>query len=496
MPVNIPNVIYVEQLLLWQTVRDCVIGEPAIKKGGLSYLPSPSGKTPEQYARYANRVHFSGFTGRTAEGLFGNIFSKPPERTGDEPQLFSDFLSNVDKAGTGIEQFSADLCWDVMQTGWGGILVDHSPVPEGIRSPVDKERLGATSYLRRYVAENVINWKYDTINDQATLVLVVLKENYSEISVDEFTPKEKTRFRVLRLSQGAGQYEGQMIYTQQVYEKLPDKDEYIPYEPIIPILEYKPLNFIPFYTCPALEPEKSMLLDLAYENIGHYQKSADYENAIHYAGMPMACIFGAEAPVDKDGKPVDVFIGCEKVLFLPSTDKGTPSANYLEPSGAGMSQIRDAIASCEDRMAILGARIISAEKKGVETAEAARIHRAGENSVLGAFARNMSERITQAARLGARWRGVPEAITALWSFSLNLDYDGELGRGEEKKLGVTMVDNKLMSRLRFLKTYEEMSDDEARAEIELIDGESKVDFGTEGEDQFYHEKAMEGKYDN
>jgi hypothetical protein len=71
-------------------------------------------------------------------------------------------------------------------------------------------------------------------------------------------------------------------------------------------------------------------------------------------------------------------------------------------------------------MAILGARIISAEKKGVETAEAARIHRAGENGVLGAFARNMSERITQAVVLMARWNGLGEVD---FTYSLNTDYD-------------------------------------------------------------------------
>jgi hypothetical protein len=50
-------------------------------------------------------------------------------------------------------------------------------------------------------------------------------------------------------------------------------------EPITPRIDGNALDYIPFFTCPGGEPEKSMLLGLAFENIGHYQKTADYENA-------------------------------------------------------------------------------------------------------------------------------------------------------------------------------------------------------------------------
>ena len=66
------------------------------------------------------------------------------------------------------------------------------------------------------------------------------------------------------------------------------------------------------------------------------------------------------------------------------------SMHYLEFSGNGCSQIASAMRADEDRMAILGARIISQERNGVETAETAKIHRAGENSVLADIANSLS----------------------------------------------------------------------------------------------------------
>jgi hypothetical protein len=124
-------------------------------------------------------------------------------------------------------------------------------------------------------------------------------------------------------------------------------------------------------------------------------------------------------------------------------------------------------------MAILGARIISVEKKGVETAEAARIHRAGENSVLGSFAMNMSELLTKAARLGARWRCVPESITEKWSIELNVDYEGDASQVDEKRVGMLEVEAGLMTKKRYLKTFEGMINEEAEAELQEIDGEEE-----------------------
>jgi hypothetical protein len=166
-----------------------------------------------------------------------------------------------------------------------------------------------------------------------------------------------------------------------------------------------------------------MLLDLVYENVGHYQQSADYDDGLHYTAIPTPVILGADPPFDDAGKPRPVGIGGSNFLFLKSAEGGAVDAKYMEFSGAGLGEIRQALETSESRMAILGARIISAEKKGVETAEAARIHRAGENGVLGAYARNMSDKLTQALRLMLRWNGVPEDVCEAWSYTLNTDYD-------------------------------------------------------------------------
>jgi hypothetical protein len=351
-----------------------------------------------------------GALGRTAEGLHGNIFDKDPVQSGETTNEFQAMLENVDGSGTGVDQFASDTTWDAMQTGWGGILVDYSQAPEGI-SQAEAKKQGYGAYLSWYTAESIINWRYEVRNGRSTLVLVVLKEPYEQPVInDEFAVETKNKYRDLLLTP-----EGQ--YVQRLYDEASGLEKYDAIDNIK--IDGKPLDFIPFFTCPGKKPEKSMLLDLAFENIGHYQKTADYENGLHWTGVPTPVVENMEAPKDETGNSIPVPLGGSNLLFFKSSDIAV-NVHYLEFTGAGLGQLLNALNACEERMAILGARIISAEKKGVETAEAARIHRAGENGVLGAFARNMSERITQAIILMVRWNGYGEVD---FTYSLNTDYD-------------------------------------------------------------------------
>jgi hypothetical protein len=465
MSVETVSPLYTENTPLWTLIEDCLKGQEAIKKAGTAYLPKPSGMDNEAYDNYLKRDVFTMFTARAAEGLYGQIFSKLPEKQGGIPKVFQDFLNNIDKSGKSIDQFASDLVWESIAKPWGGILVDHSPVPKGI-SQAEKEKLGLTSFLRWYSAESVDNWRYDTINDQSVLVLVKLKEVYQVIVDDKFAPVEKTRYRVLELVDGQSFGKSGMVYIQEIWEKV--ADEWQVTNTYIPELDGKPLNFIPFFTCPAENPEKSMLLPSAYLNIGHYQMTADYVNNLHMTGTPTAAGVNIEPARDKEGNAIPIGLGGSKILFLNNSSEKEPKLFFLEPAGTGAENIRKGLESCEKNLEIMGGSPIKKDKAGVETADAARIHKAGENSVLSSFSVNVSEKLTQAIRLGARWRGVPEAITERFIYSLNLDYDSKISMTEEKNLGMREIDSGVRSQYRYLTQIEGMSEEEAQEEMKRI----------------------------
>jgi len=485
MAVNSTHPEYIRNAGLWEKVRDCVDGEHAVKAKGEAYLPRPAGKIgakyDKAYARYLARARFSNFTGRTAEGLHGSVFSRTSEQQEGISESFGDFLRNVDNAGTSIGKFARELSWDALQTGWGGILVDHSRLPEGETVDVaTANRLGLTAYLKWYKAENVINWRYDTVDERRVLSLVVLQETFEDTANDEFAPTVKTRYRVLRLADG--------VYTQQEYTPSEDrkaKEEFVPGPLMTPRMGGEPFGFIPFFPCPAPEPEKSMLLDLAHENIGHYQQSADLRNALHISASPTAWISlpqHSRVPTEQDpatgrdtGKPKTVLLGGETVAWL--TDGAT--MGFSEPSGNGLVAMQKDMDASEARMKVLGAKPFDGGPKGVESGKAASIHAAAANSVLGAFAVNMGEVITNAVRLGARWRGVPDVEAEKWEFNLNTNYDGDLAEVEEKRLALEMMGDGVMSRVKFLMDYMGMEKTDAEAEVERIRAEGRIPY--EGE---------------
>jgi hypothetical protein len=479
MPVNTSCAEYNANRTQWDIVRDAVAGDIAIKAKGETYLPRPSGQTNDDYKGYAQRAVFADLTSRTAEGLHGHIFAKDPVQTGELSDAFKKLLKNVDAAGTGIDQFGSDITWDAMQTCWGGILVDHVPVAEG--TPLAKVRGGA--FLKWYAAESVINWRYAVVkkNGVNKLVLVVLREDrIEESAADEFVTETIERYRVLSFDENGH-------YVQRIFERSGSGTEFIIVETISPKIDGEPFDEIPFFVCPGKSPEKSMLLGLAQENIGHYQKTADYENGLHYTGVPTPVAENMMPPKDEEtGKDIDVKLGGSSFLFFYSVDKAV-NVKYLEFTGAGLGQLLQALNATLDRMAKLGIQAIGAEKKGVETAEVAAIHRASENGVLGAFARNMSDRITQAVRLMARWNSIPEAETEAWSYELNTNFNYSEMSAQILSIMLTARQNNEIPRIAWFNTLkqngklpENMTFEEF---VETIEADRTGPHGPDGEER-------------
>ncbi|MDR1249306.1 MAG: DUF4055 domain-containing protein, partial [Treponema sp.] len=117
-----------------------------------------------------------------------------------------------------------------------------------------------------------------------------------------------------------------------------------------------------------------------------------------------------------------VRLGGSTCIFLREPEADV-RAHFLEFAGEGLSSLAQAIDAGLYRMGLLGARAIGSDKKGVETAETARIYRSSENAVLKAFARAMSEQLTRAVRLMAQWNRFPPEMCENWSYALNTDYD-------------------------------------------------------------------------
>ena len=417
-PFMAPCGVYARQVERWRLCRDTIEGEDIIKSKGELYLPMASGKDCEgrtkRYEAFKMRTPYVNFVGGAHGIMHAMIFRRTPTVQVDDLFRQSGLLDNVDGKGRSLYQFSSDSVEDLLKTGFGAFLLD---IPQGKKnmSKLEAETKGVRPYLTYYPAESIMNCIYDNYSGISKLKLVVLKEKGTRFS-DESTAVSFERYRVLAINE-KGFYE-QRIYTPvyDEYDKNKIKSMEVETYPVYISVNGKPqmIDYIPLVLLPFDSPEKPPLYDLAMLNIHHYQFSADYANGVHMTTVPTGYITGYTRR--DDGEDDDITLGGDAFL---TEENSEAKFGVLSFSGEGLEHCEKAIDKIESQIAGLFMKNIAPDKKTSETAEAAYVHRSGENAKLATFARNISEKLSQIVSWYAQWNCYNTSV----EIHLNYDYE-------------------------------------------------------------------------
>ena len=413
MPVSDQHPEYTSSSPAWQLDRDCVKGSEAIKARGTTYLPKPnpddtSKENGQRYNDYRARANYVNFTGSTKDGMLGMVFRKPMD-VDLSPEL-EYMLADFTGGGLTLDQMARGLIGDLLETGRFGVLVDYPGAAPGLTKDQEKA-LNLRANALGYRAEDVINWRTEMIGGVKMLTMVVLREPKQEISDDGFSFEEKIWHRVLSL---AG-VDDKRIYIQNVYnenDELVEQEDGdgnpMPGRDIIPLkADGSTWNNIPFIFVGAQNNDetvdKAPLYDIAEVNIAHYRNSADWEESSYMVGQPTGWAAGLNQSwidtVLKDG----ILLGSRAFLLLPEGGSaGLIQANPNQMPETGMN-------AKESQMIKLGARIIE-DSQGQETAEAAKIRFAGQNSKLGTIVGNVEAALRVVIGWAAEFMGAPEDV--------------------------------------------------------------------------------------
>lgn len=393
---------YTENYEAWERCEHAAEGQDEIHEYGVKYLPRLSGQTDQEYFAYKQRALYYNATARTVDGLTGMLFMKP--ETIEAPAAMDNIIADVTMGGLSLHQFAELISEEVITIGRCGVLVDYPPIVNAV-TLAQAQAQGARPYATMYDAESIINWKTGRINNVEQLTLIVLEEE-NEIPVDEFESKCEPQWRVLDLVNGA--------YRQRVFRK-DKRGEFILVEEIFPQINGRVINKIPFEffgvrdNSPCVD--KPPLLDLVDVNLSHYRTTADYEHGLHFTGLPTPVVTGYYS----DDKSASLRIGSGTAWLLPDPQS---KAFYLEFTGQGLGELREALRSKEAMMATLGARILAPEKRAAEAAQTANIHRSSENSVLASIAQSISVGLTHVMEWLRDWSN----ITGDVKVELNRDF--------------------------------------------------------------------------
>lgn len=424
MPLETPHADYNAYYPAWQRIRDCFAGEDSVKARGVVYLPKLGGQDDAAYDAYKARAMFYGAAGRTLDGLHGAIFRKEPEIT--LPTQMEALHSNVDLAGTSLEDFSRIVTKHVAAVGRYGVLTE---MPEK----------GVRAYLVGYTAENIINWRTRVVDSVTILDQVVLKEEYVRPAEDGFGSEISDRYRVLELDESGA-------YFQRVFTKLQNGE--LSEEVIEPMNRGQRLGFIPFsFIGPfalSADIQKPILLDLVNVNLSHYRTSADLEHGCHWTALPTPWVAGL------DENTGALHIGSQTAWLIPTSAQ----CGMLEFTGAGLAALEKRLDAKEKLMVQLGARLLEDQKKAAETAESKKLQYSGENSILATLANTVSNGLTENLRWAALWMGVRVGEDEL-SCKLNTDFfDAEMSPDQIQAF-IAAHQSGLMSRLTVLRNFQQ-----------------------------------------
>jgi hypothetical protein len=334
--------------------------------------------------------------------MTGLIFRKKPELI--YPAALQPIVDDIDMAGSDIMAFAEQLVDELGRVSRVGILIDYPSTQTIGLTVAEAQTLGLRPYATIYKTESILDWRFERINNKQMLSMVKLKE-CKEVQTGEFQYETKDIIRVLDLFEGR--------YRVRVYEQAGNK-EWVLTSEIYPLMNNAPIREIPFVfdSVNGLDSDvkKPLLLDLVNMNLSHYRLMADYKHGLLFTGLPTPVFFGVQ--LDDDDK---INLGSTEALVFSNPDG---HADYLEFQGQGLSALKEAINTEVELMSALGSRMLSPEKRAVESGEAAAIHRSAENAVLASLAHSASSALTRTLQWLAMWARASEEV----SVTLNTDF--------------------------------------------------------------------------
>lgn len=398
-------------------------GTLSMRDAGERFLPRFPREDPDGYATRRGQAVLFNALKRTVGGLVGMVMRKDPVLGEDVPVAVrgtddagrGGHWENIDAAGRHGAVFARDVFEASLRDGHTLIFVDFPPVDGSVRTRAQELEAGLRPYWTHYLKQDLLSFRTQMVNGAPVLTQAVLRETVT-VHEGAFGERPAEQVRVYRVAakEGGGPGEREVVWevwrkaretgaaSGETWEKQEDAGGRlsIPVIPLVPVYANR-TGFL------MSDPP---LLDLALENVNHYQVRSDRQTCLHIASVPIPVFIG----IDAEG---DVKVGSDMAIKLPLHG----DAKYLEPQGAALESSRLELQDILQNMAALGLAMLQRDTRAAETAEAKRIDKSETNSRLGSAARGLQDGVETALGYHALWIGETDG----GSCAVNRDFEDQ-----------------------------------------------------------------------
>lgn len=378
---------------VWAMIDALMAGTKAMREAGEAYLPRWPNEEPRDHAaRLAVATLYPAYS-RTIEILAAKPFSKQIALSNSTPSRIQEYAQNIDLEGRNLHAFAADTMTDTIAHGLSGVLVEY-PKAEGARSLADERAAGARPYFVRYRHDQILGWRTEKVQGVVKLSQLRLMEaveepdgEFGSASVEQVRVLEPGSWRTYRRAKGK-------------------KDEWSMHDQGLTTLTEIPFVF--FYgKRRGFGLGEPPLLELAYQNVEHWQSKSDQQNILHVARVPILTIIGAE--------DAEITVGAASAVKLPQD----ADMKFVEHSGSAIDAGRQDLKDLEDRMVQTGAELLVRKAGAPITARQVEVETEGNRCALQRIAEDFEDSMDQCLQFMADWIGEPDggAVTLFKDFS-------------------------------------------------------------------------------
>lgn len=398
MPIDYQHADYKEQIDKW-TLIDDICDYHDVQQYLVTLNPDDKGlENATRNKQYRDRAVFYPVAGHTVRGLVSLLFSKAPKL--DVPPQLEYLRTNCDGSGVSIYQQAQDLAEDVIKKSRGGLFATYPATTEAA-SRADMNALKYFATVHEIEAEQITNWRTETIGAQVRLSLVVIKEEAEEVQPDGYEIKCVPQYRELALEKSDGD---NRVFVVRVWRKNEKDNTWFIFDEATPTDGYgRTWEIIPFEfvgtASNSSRVDEPNMYPMAMLNKGHYQNSADYEDSVYYCGQAQSWMSGINQGHITLMKENKMYFGSRQMMGVPAGE------SFGIVSAAPNPLVEKAMINKEGAMIAFGARFIQpggVAKTATESDNDARV----QHSTLSMISGNIGDAYTKMIGYCARYMAI------------------------------------------------------------------------------------------